>query len=304
MAGSDARSIAIWELARRQHWVLTRTQLLDHGFSAKAIEHRLATGRLRRLWRGVYAAGRAEVDDCGRWLGAVLACGPDALLSHRSAGALWGLVRRHAGAVEVTAPRLTRAQPGIALHRGRGKPRAQRHGIPVTTPAATLVDLATQLRRDSLEAAISEADRLDLIDPETLREELESLPPRCPGKARLRSTLDRHTFRLTDSRLERLFLPIVRAAGLPLPDTRQRVNDFRVDFVWAGLGLVVETDGLRYHRTPSQQSKDLVRDHAHAASGLERLRFSHAQVRYEPDHVERTLRGVGRRLRAARPGRP
>lgn len=115
----------------------------------------------------------------------------------------------------------------------------------------------------------------------------------------VRDTLDRRTFTLTDSELERLFLPIALRAGLPLPLTQQRVNGFRVDFHWPELGLVVETDGLRYHRTPAQQAKDRLRDQAHAAAGLTPLRFTRAQVRFEPDHVGRTLAAVAERLRAA-----
>ena len=108
--------------------------------------------------------------------------------------------------------------------------------------------------------------------------------------------LDRRTFQVTDSRLEQMFLPIVRQAGLPRPLTQQRVNGFRVDFHWPYLGLVVETDGLRYHRTPQQQSADRRRDQAHVAAGLTVLRFSHAQVKFEPGQVLRTLTTVARRL--------
>src|SRR5438874_1589461 len=112
------------------------------------------------------------------------------------------------------------------------------------------------------------------------------------GIRTLREVLDKHTFRLTRSELERLFLAIVRTAGLPIPLTQQWVNGFRVDFFWPELGLVVETDGLRYHRTATQQSKDRVRDQAHIAAGLTALRFTHAQVHREPEHVVDTLRSV------------
>jgi very-short-patch-repair endonuclease len=110
----------------------------------------------------------------------------------------------------------------------------------------------------------------------------------------LREILDRVEFVLTDSALERRFLPLARSAGLPKPSTQQWVNGFRVDFYWPDLGLVVETDGLRYHRTASQQTKDRVRDQAHIAAGLTPLRFTHWQVRYDPQHVERTLRAAVR----------
>lgn len=149
-----------------------------------------------------------------------------------------------------------------------------------------------------LERAVNEADRLSLTDPERLRTALMECAP-APGVGALRKLLDKRTFLLTDSELERRFLPIARKAGLELPMTRQLVNGYRVDFYWPQLGLVVETDGLRYHRTPAQQSRDRERDQAHAAAGLTSLRFSHAQIRYEPERVESTLRAVGGRLRLA-----
>jgi very-short-patch-repair endonuclease len=110
--------------------------------------------------------------------------------------------------------------------------------------------------------------------------------------AALRELLDRHDITLTDSELERRFLPIARRAGLPPPLTQQDVNGFRVDFYWPELGLVVETDGLRYHRTPAQQAKDRHRDQAHAAAGLTALRFTHGQVVREAEYVEETLAAV------------
>jgi very-short-patch-repair endonuclease len=107
-------------------------------------------------------------------------------------------------------------------------------------------------------------------------------------------------FRLTDSELERRFLALVRSAGLPRPATGQVVNGYRVDFHWADLGLIVETDGLRYHRTPSQQTRDRQRDQAHAAEGLTTLRFTHAQVCFEPSEVVDVLARVIGRLIARR----
>jgi very-short-patch-repair endonuclease len=170
-----------------------------------------------------------------------------------------------------------------------------RRHIPLTSVVRTLVDLATQLEADRLERAINEADRLDLIDPETLR---DSLDP-CKGQrgvARLRRLLDRRTFRMTRSMLEQRFLPLAEQAGLPRPLTKQWVNGFEVDFYWPQLGLVVETDGLRYHRTAAQQERDRLRDQAHTAAGLTQLRFTHAQVRFEPMRVGHTLAAVARRL--------
>ena len=150
-----------------------------------------------------------------------------------------------------------------------------------------------------MEAAINEADKLELVDPEELRAALDG-SARQPGVKVLRETLDRRTFTVTDSELERRFLPIARAAGLPSPQTGCWVSGFKVDFYWPGLGLVVETDGLRYHRTAAQQTADRVRDQAHTAAGLTALRFTHAQVRFEPDHVCAMLATVRSRLGAKR----
>jgi very-short-patch-repair endonuclease len=160
---------------------------------------------------------------------------------------------------------------------------------------APSIDLATILSRPQLEAAINEADKLDRVDPYSLGASLEERSGQR-GVAVLKAILDRRTFVLTRSELERRFLPIARQAGLPKPETQALVNGFEVDFFWPALGLVVETDGLRYHRTPSEQARDRLRDQAHTAVGLTPLRFTHGQVRYEPDHVRRILGAVARRL--------
>jgi len=231
-------------------------------------------------------------------MAAVLACGPTGALSHLSAGSLWGVVGERRALVDVSVPlHVRRRHEGIVVRRRTlGEAETTRHrGIPVLAVVPTLVDLATLLDRDALEAAISEADKRDLTDPERLRSALDAFSHR-PGVALLRRTLDRRTFRLTDSWLERRFLPIARRAGLPLPETRRYANGARVDFLWPELGLLVETDGLRYHRTPAQQTKDRRRDQLHTAAGLVVLRFTHEQIRYQPAHVEEVLRTVGARL--------
>lgn len=293
----------LWALAKRQHGVVTRAQLLELGYRSQSIKHRIATGRLHPVWRGVYAVGRPELTRYGRWSGAVLSCRPEAVLSHGSAAALWEIGTERPGQIEVTVPAPgDRRRPGIVVHRrvtlAAGDVTTHER-IPVTTPVCTLVDIAGRLPRDRLEAAINEADKRGLTDPEELRSAIGALRGR-PGVAALRETLDRRTFTLTDSELERRFLPIARAAGLPLPQTQRRVNGFKVDFYWPEIGLVVETDGLRYHRTAAQQARDRLRDQAHARAGLTPLRFTHAQVRFEPGQVKATLAAVARRLLAAR----
>jgi len=189
-------------------------------------------------------------------------------------------------------------RPGIAAHRPVHLDPAdttRRQGIPVTRPARTLVDMAPRLSERQLEAAVNRADKLDLIDPERLLRYAGALPG-SPGAAALRALLDRQSFRLTDSALERLFLRLVRKAGMPVPDTQVRLNGYIVDFHWRGLGLVVETDGLRYHRTASTQTRDAQRDRAHAAAGLTTVRFTHHEVRHEPDKVAAELARVVVRL--------
>lgn len=232
-------------------------------------------------------------------MAAVLTSGPGAVLSHDTAAALWGIGREQGGRREVSVRSSSpRRLAGVCVHRRPGLSEADitlHKGIPVTTPVKTLIDQATHLPPRKLERAVNEADRLDLVDPPTLREALESHRGE-PGVKRLRTLLDRRTFRLTRSKLERLFLPLAAAAGLPVPLTRQWVNGFEVDFYWPDLRFLVETDGLRYHRTPAQQARDRLRDQAHTASGLRHLRFTHEQVRYEPEHVLATLRATARLL--------
>jgi very-short-patch-repair endonuclease len=232
-------------------------------------------------------------------MAAVLVCGPGAVLSHDSAATLLGIGSEDRGEVEVSVrPGWDRRRLGIRVHRRRGL--GQRaigtcDGIPVTSPAQTVIDLACRHDRMTVERMVDEADRLDLITPPMLRAELAHHGGE-PGVARLRAWLDRRTFRLTRSRLERLFLPLARDVGLPVPETKVWVNGFEVDFLWRDLRLVVETDSLRHHRTPAQQSRDHRRDQAHAAAGFTSLRFTHEQVRYEPEQVRSVLGEVARRL--------
>jgi len=235
-------------------------------------------------------------------MAAVLACGPGAVLSHGSAAALWGIAAKQQARIEVSVSIAHRhRQAGITAHRRRlpDSDLTSCDEIPVTTVVRTLVDIACRLAPGPLERAVNEADRLDLVDPEALRAALDGYRGQR-GVARLRKLLDRRTFRLTDSELERWFLPQARRAGLPLPLTRQRLNGFKVDFFWPDLRLVVETDGLRYHRTPAQQARDRVRDQIHLAAGFIPLRFTHWQVRYEHAYVRATLTAVARRLEKER----
>jgi very-short-patch-repair endonuclease len=289
------RARQAWRLAARQHGVIALFRLLALGYTEAAVRHRIAKGRLHVIYPGLYAVGRADLTRTGEWMAAVLTCAPVAVLSHDSAAALWGIRDEDGSDIHVSVPRGTgHRQTGIVAHRRKTlRPRdvTRRDSIPVTTPILTLIDLPP----GPLEAAINKADELDLVDPPRLRRALDARK-RQRGTRPLMDILDRSTFVLTDSDLERCLLPIAARAGLPSPQTQRHLNGFRVDFFWADLGLVVETDGLRYHRTAEQQVKDRLRDQAHIASGLTPLRFTHWQVRYDQAHVERTLRSVGHRL--------
>ncbi len=230
-------------------------------------------------------------------MAAVLACGGagKAAVSHSSAAALLGI-----GVEQVSAIELTRLSPdpiripGIKVYR---RPTLEAgwwvfyEGIPVTSPVQTLIDLATRHGRPAMERYINEADRLRLVRTDELRKALEGHAGE-PGVGRLREILDRRTFRYTRTELERVFIPLAREAGLPLPRTSVYVTGHEVDFHFDELGLVVETDGLTYHRTPAQQAKDRERDQDHSAAGLTQLRFTHAQIKYEPERVVRILRAT------------
>ncbi len=148
-----------------------------------------------------------------------------------------------------------------------------------------------------------------MIDAEVLREALDERAGE-QGVRPLRILLDRETFVLSDEELERRFLPIARSAGLPIPKTKEIVNGYEVDFLWPELGFVVETDGRRYHRTPLAQARDIERDQTHTAAGLTPLRFTHHQVKFEPERVRRLLAETASRLSSRPhtappgPGRP
>lgn len=235
-------------------------------------------------------------------MAAVLACGNGAVLSHSSAAALWRIGFEQRSVITLSLPSQShRKVPGLRIHRRPSlQPRdfTTEYGIPVTTPIRTLIDMTPRLDRPGIERMINEADKYDLVHPPGIRRALDERPGE-PGVAQLRKILDRRTFRLTKEELERRFLPLVAKAGLPVPLTGQWVNEFEVDFYWPDLGLVVETDGLRYHRTPAEQARDRLRDQAHTAAGLTQLRFTHEQVRYEPEYVRKILAQTASRFAMA-----
>ena len=249
----------------------------------------------------MYAAGRPELSPYGRLMGAVLTCGPGAVLSHETAAWLWG-IRDRRGATEthlsVPAVGQRRKRRGIVVHRRNLSRReiTRQRGIPVTAPIRTVFDLAaTTDARHRLERDIDQAHARNLLKLEALRAEIEASKGQ-PGVPLLRDILDRDLFVLTDSELERLFVPIARRVGLERPRTQAHVNGHRVDFYFEGIGLVVECDSLRFHRTPFEQRQDRLRDQAHDAAGTPWTRYTHWQIAKEAAYVEGHLRKVAARL--------
>jgi very-short-patch-repair endonuclease len=286
-------------IVHRQHGVIARWQLLERGYSRRAIEHHIETKWLHPIFAGVYAVGRSELSRYGMWMAAVLASGLSAVVSHDAAAALWG-VWSYTPDLIVSVPAHCRPRnPGIRVHRRAHIDATTHHRIPVTTPTATLIDFAATHPRNEVEAALNEADLRKLIRLDVLRKELETTP-RTPGLAKLRSTIDRRTFSYTRSELERAFRPLARGAGMTNLQSRVYVNGHEVDFFDPATGLVIETDGGTFHRTPFQQDADRKRDNAHAlAPGPPPLRFTHGQIKYEPAYVLDTLRRAAARLAPA-----
>ncbi len=253
--------------------------------------------------RGAYAVGRPDLTREGWLMAAVLSSGEGSWISHETGAELLEVRRPEPGPIEVSTLAARRSRrPGLRVHR---RERSDCHtvmevrGIPVTTVPALMVDMAHRWPANHLEAAINQADVRDLLDPEAMRAALGAFAGQ-PGVRVVRELLDAATFLLTDSELERLFLRLVRRAGLPDPRTQRYLGSHRVDFLWPDLGLVVETDGLRYHRTAFQQRKDLERDQANRARGFVPARFTHWQVRFQPGHVLGGLTDAARMAEATR----
>ena len=276
-APSDRRIAAI---AGRQQGVITATQLADIGIDRKGVWRRVRAGRLHRLHRGVFAVGHERISSRGRWLAAVLACGPQAVLSHRSAAALWGIRPSSSRLTEVTVPSIGGRpdRPGILLHATRHLPpedTTRQDGIPLTCPARTINDLRRVLPPDHLQAAIRRA--------EVLRLDIGRQPGYVPDHTR--------------SELERRFLALCRRHGLPPPEVNACVGTFYVDFLWPEQLLIVETDGYEHHGTRSAFESDRERDARLHLLGYTVLRFTHRQLTAEPDRAAATVAT----LLAARP---
>lgn len=293
-------------LAARQHGVVTRRQLLGAGVSRGVIDRRLRSERLRPLHRGVYLVGPI-LPPLAREMAACLACGPTAVLSHRSAAAVWGFVRpgrRRAFDVSIRPGGGTR-RPGIAIHRPEGVEADERtvfEGVPITTPARTLYDVARMLRPKALERAISEALACGRITPEELVAVGRRYAGR-PGGRRLVEALGEDGPRLTRSEAEARFLRLLRRAGLPLPLVNRVVAGYEVDFHWPKKGLVVEVDGFAYHGSRRSFEGDRARDADLSRSGLRVVRVTWKQLVNEPFVLAAHLGALLGNRRSGWPGR-
>ena len=275
------------ELARRQHAVVSRRQLLSAGVGSSTIGRMLASGWLTRVHAGVYALAGRPLAMQGRWMAAVLAGGRNALLSHTSAGALWGIVEPIAGPAHVTVPGGRRRRPGIAFHRAcvLDRARTTRDRIPVTAPSRTLLDLAATLSTRALARAIEAADRHQLLDIPELTGLCEASSGR-KGTGRLSSLLAHHRpVPATRSELERRFLRLCRDAGLPRPAVNVPVEGVEVDFLWPDARLVVELDGYAFHRDRESFEHDRRRDATLQAAGYHVLRVTYRRLVEEPAAV-------------------
>ena len=282
------------ELAARQHGVVARRQLEALGLTQRQVETRIRLGRLHRIHSGVYAVGHPRVTWEGRLLAAVLTCGTGAVLSHRSAGAHWGVLVVTSGPIDVMVPlrhgRCRRA--GLAIHRPRLAPTADEvaveRGIPVTTPARTLLDLACVLPPDRLRRAVERAEELRIFDLAAIEATLHEHPT-SHGARRLRQAVAVADPALTRSELERRFLDLCREHAIPRPVVNAVVEGLEVDFFWPAARLVVETDGFEHHRTRAAFERDRERDALLARRGIRVLRFTDRQVTGEPATVAATV---------------
>jgi Transcriptional regulator, AbiEi antitoxin/Protein of unknown function (DUF559) len=292
-------------LATRQHGVVATRQLVALGLTRRAVSHRAQAGRLHPLHRGVYAVGHADISYRGRWMAAVLAHGDGAVLSHRSAAALWEVLADTAQRTEVTVPTAggRAVRDRVRVHRSptlRPDEVTIRKRIPVTTPARTVLDLAAALAPRQLERLLDQVEVERLTDARALGA-IAIAHPRHHGSHRLRVMLATHLAgtTLTRSDLESRFLGLCRAYGLPTPQVNVRLGENTVDFLFPDRRLIVEIDSWKYHRTRARFGADRRRDATHLAAGYRTLRFTDRQLDNEPNAVAQTTRSALHRRDAA-----
>ena len=273
-------------------------QLRLAGLTTSAVRKRVTAGRLHRIHRGVYAVGHSRLTSHGRTMAAVLAYGPRAVASHRAAAGLHGLRPDNRATTDISLPlRSARSRPGIVAHATPtlgAEDVTHCHGIPCTTVARTLLDLADVVPRRQLERALEQAEMLRLFDLRAVEDVLARANGR-QGAGVLRAVIAEIDDEpgLTANDLEDRFLELCRAAGLPKPAVNQWLAidagpPVRADFVWRKARLIVETDGWGSHGTRQGFERDRMRDQRVRVAGWEPVRFTRRQVLREPDRVAAT----------------
>jgi hypothetical protein len=277
-------------IASSAHGVVTRAELLAAGVSSDEIKHRLHTGGLIRVHRGVYRVGHWAPSVEARYLAAVRACGDGAVLSGRAAAYLYGIIKGGPPRPEVTAPKARRI-PGVRVRRSRRMDAIRTttwRGIPVTTVAQTVVDLAAELGEEALARACHEAGARHHTTPAQVAAVI-ALFPRAPGTGKLRRILGGDA-PVVLSRLERRFLELVREAGLPPPVTNRPAGSKRVDCRWPDHRLTVELDSYRFHNSRHSWEQDRLREREARARGDECRRYTWADVVENPAPMLSELR--------------
>jgi predicted transcriptional regulator of viral defense system len=293
----------VGRVALSQHGVVALGQLEGLGLSRRAIQQRERAGRLHRIHQGVYSLTPGVMTERGMFMAAVFACGPDAVISHRSAAYLWGLVDQWEAPIDVTAPsRRGRSPDGVAAHRdGSLRPidRTTRFEIPCTGLARTLLDYAGVAREWELRRAVAQAEVLRLLHRPTL----SALLKRCRrrrGVARLRLTLDtiHPQTKKTRSELERLFLSMCsRAADVPEPEVNVWLSGadgkrYQADFLWRDEHLIVEADSRRFHDTDTAFVQDRKREQQLQLVGWRVSRCTWEEAEQEPHRLATTIQGL------------
>lgn len=286
----------IAELAKRQHGVVGRRQLLDLGLGLGQIEGRIARGRLHIVFRGAYAVGHAGVSRDGRVIAAVLASGDRALASHRSAGELWRLTPPFHGFVEVTVPSERRSIRGVRSHASLvpADERGFIDGIAVTSPPRTLLDLASVLGERRLERAFREMEVRRLTDRLSLPELIERYPGRRGVVALRRILASRAPVGITLNEFEERFVAFLIAHRLPGGRMNASIwvrgRFYEPDCLWERQRLMVELDGREVHGTDRSYESDRSRDRVLLAEGWRTMRVTWKHLRDEPGEIATDLR--------------
>jgi very-short-patch-repair endonuclease len=278
--------VDLFDIARRQNGVVSRRQLLAAGISVPQIRAWLRRGQLHPVHQGVYSIAPLSLLPFGRAAAGLLALGPDAVLGHRSAAAVWRLAPPDAGDVDVIViGRWPKAREGVRLHRTKRLDRADittRRNLRITTPARTVIDLATDATLPEVEHGLSEGRALGLISDARLNAALDRAPANHPGAAAIRSLLKSQVGRaLTRSERERKLLKLLDAAGLPKPLVNRPLHGFKPDFYWPEQRLILEFDGYRTHGGRRKFESDRKRDQLFATKGIQTVRSTWLQLELE-----------------------